>query len=1074
MKLFILFLLVFLLPVFTWAQWQDTNWPPPENSSLTSMSVVSSLLKTNGRMFACSSDGLFISENNGISWSKVNGLTPDYGALTIQESDKGLFLVMSKLNAPPRIWKNEDKRGQKWEEINAVSFIEGFYPGAIQVGNDLFILGPGRSARLDKSTNQWVDIAPTQGWTYRFTWHRDTIYQSTYQNKYIYRSTNGGRTYQKITDFRMEDFQVIDGLIIGQLLNNDFSATDTLIFSKNSGQSWQKLHVKSINKPFYYLSLMKYESKIYVGVAEQFRLYDLDLMNGNIIKTFEGFYYRPSFDLNRQYGAIDGDCHINYSDYRIYKACPNRNLSYLTYSPIAPVYYDIPEMYSHGDSLLIAYSRPEAYFTDNSIQFVTGKNTTPQKLASVEHFGATHGNSFAYRYDTLYSVNSKGAKLIKYHILSQKSTFDLEFPDSNIYQIASSPELLGGYNAIKKRLYYRKIKGKTWSTINDVTHFSGNADRLYFVQPDFSTFGSKIFRIADNGAQELLATIPPSSNLRLFNAHDSIIMYAVRDSAKNNYIHNLYLSSKSGKDFGVIDLRPLANAVVLNGYYRRGNLYLHTDKGLHAYDEVKDLWVPYYNGLPDFPSSVGLLGDTLYAGIYEDGLFKRGTSPIFAARGRIFLDENSNGMLDPGEKLLPDIGVRSSLTKGVFYSNASGYYSSATDFSRDTHTVLLPNPKLIVTPAQIITDATDVQRNFALTVSGNERDAGVDLSIKNEFRPGFNTSLTITIKNYLLRQNNNIVTLRFEPDKLSYVFGSANPVSIDTINGILQWSFSVYEPLSKISLSPIFKTKTTTPLGTNIAIAVSTQSDVPDANAANNNVLVNTIVVGSFDPNDKLVSKGQLTIQSNPIQERLTYTIRFQNTGTSDALFVNLFDTLSVEDFDINSLEILNASHLYVARILDNNVLKVTFDKIYLLPKVISEALSQGFFTFSIRTKRPVATPDLIMNRAGIYFDFNAVVLTPYAETKIDFLSNTQPALSENSVKLYPNPANEGMWIEWPTNLTNQPTLISIFDINGKLLSSQAFRGEKHFISLVNHPKGVLMIRFEMDKGIVNKYIIRQ
>lgn len=1069
MKLFLHFLLVFFLPVFTWAQWQDTNWPHLENSNLTSMNFVTSLLKTNGRMFACSSDGLFISENNGTSWNKVNGLTPDYRASTILESDKGLFLVMSKLNSPFRMWKNEDKSGQKWEEINAPSF----YSYLIQVGNDLFILGSGKAARLDKSTNQWVDIGPTQGATYRFTWHRDTIYQSMYQDKYLYRSTDGGRTYQKMTNFRMEGFQVTDGLIIGQLLNNDFSATDSLIFSRNSGQSWQKLHVK-INKPFYYLSLMKYEGKIYVGVLEQFRLYDLDLTNGNIVKTFEGFFPRPSVDLNGQYGAIDGDCHINYSDYRIYKTCPDRNFSYLTYSPIAPVYYDIPEMYSHGDSLLIAYSNPLAYFTDNSIQLVTSKNTTPRKLAPVEYFGATHGNSFAYRYDTLYSVNSKGSKLIKYHILSQKSTVEPGFPDSNIYQIASSTELLGGYNAIKKRLYYRKIKGKTWSTINNVTHFAGNADRLYFVQPDFSTFGSKIFRIADNGTQELLATIPPSYSLRLFDAHDSIIMYAVRDSAKNNYVHNLYLSSKSGKDFRVIDLRPLANAVVLNGYYRRGNLYLHTNMGLQAYNEAKDLWVPYYNGLPDFPSSLGLLGDTLYVGIFEDGLFKRGTSPIFATRGRIFLDENSNGMLDAGEKLLPDIGVRSSLTKGVFYSNASGYYSSATGFSRDTHTILLPNPKLIATPAQIITDAADVQRNFALTVPGNERDAGVDLSIRNEFRPGFNTPLAITIKNYLLRQNNNIVTLTFEPDKLRYVLGSSNPASIDTINGILRWSFSVYEPLSEISLSPIFKTKTTTPIQANIAIAVSTQSDVPDANAANNTALVNATVIGSFDPNDKLVSKGQLTIQSNPIQERLTYTIRFQNTGTADALFVNLFDTLSVEDFDINSLEILNASHSYVARILDNNVLKVTFDKIYLPPKVISEALSQGFFTFSIRTKRPVTTAGLIRNRAGIYFDFNAVVLTPYAETKITFLSNTQPTLLENAIKLYPNPANEGVWIEWLANSTNQLRLISIFDINGRLLSSQAFRGEKHFISLVNHPKGILMIRFEMDKGIVNRYIIRQ
>ncbi|HRD54711.1 MAG TPA: T9SS C-terminal target domain-containing protein, partial [Flavobacteriales bacterium] len=88
-------------------------------------------------------------------------------------------------------------------------------------------------------------------------------------------------------------------------------------------------------------------------------------------------------------------------------------------------------------------------------------------------------------------------------------------------------------------------------------------------------------------------------------------------------------------------------------------------------------------------------------------------------------------------------------------------------------------------------------------------------------------------------------------------------------------------------------------------------------------------VVGSYDPNDKLLSPAVLTPDEVTLGETpIAYTIRFQNTGTFLADRVVITDTLP-DGLQWNSVAMLDASHPF-NWFLNNGVLHFIFDDINL------------------------------------------------------------------------------------------------------------------------------------------------
>lgn len=112
-------------------------------------------------------------------------------------------------------------------------------------------------------------------------------------------------------------------------------------------------------------------------------------------------------------------------------------------------------------------------------------------------------------------------------------------------------------------------------------------------------------------------------------------------------------------------------------------------------------------------------------------------------------------------------------------------------------------------------------------------------------------------------------------------------------------------------------------------------------------------------------------VQNN---EYLTYTIRFQNTGTDSAVNVvvkNIFSLYSsYNKIDISSIDILGASHPFELDAQDDSI-RFIFHNIMLPDSNASEINSHGFVQFRIRTRESWITCDTLL----AYWIFSSILI---------------------------------------------------------------------------------------------------
>jgi len=134
--------------------------------------------------------------------------------------------------------------------------------------------------------------------------------------------------------------------------------------------------------------------------------------------------------------------------------------------------------------------------------------------------------------------------------------------------------------------------------------------------------------------------------------------------------------------------------------------------------------------------------------------------------------------------------------------------------------------------------------------------------------------------------------------------------------------------------------------------------------------------IGAYDPNTKAAyPRGYSNEHFISNSDEIEYHIRFQNTGTDTAFTVVLKDTLS-PFLDATTIQLGTSSHHYESEILENGILKFTFENIMLPDSNVNLVASNGFVKFKIGLKEDLLPGTIINNSAGIYFDFNAPVIT--------------------------------------------------------------------------------------------------
>lgn len=227
---------------------------------------------------------------------------------------------------------------------------------------------------------------------------------------------------------------------------------------------------------------------------------------------------------------------------------------------------------------------------------------------------------------------------------------------------------------------------------------------------------------------------------------------------------------------------------------------------------------------------------------------------------------------------------------------------------------------------------------------------------------------------------------------------------------------------------------------------------------------------GSFDPNDKQASPAGYGPEHyiEPGQP-LEYRIRFQNTGTDTAFHVIIRDTLAPW-LDPGSVVSGASSHPYRLEMLTPGYLKWSFDDIMLPDSNVNEAASHGFVKFQIRQKSAVPLSTVIQNRAAIYFDFNAPVLTNTTWHTIgeNFVTGvTTPAVAPaagHAWQLSPNPADGSIPAIFIHGGEMPAGRLDLFDELGRLVLQAPVRDNRASLDGRRLNPGTYFVRIWVDE----------
>ena len=358
---------------------------------------------------------------------------------------------------------------------------------------------------------------------------------------------------------------------------------------------------------------------------------------------------------------------------------------------------------------------------------------------------------------------------------------------------------------------------------------------------------------------------------------------------------------------------------------------------------------------------------------------------------------------------------------------------------------VMPVPFTMATNTQTIDLANGSTVPLDLVLAGSQGAA----------RPGFNYGIWCSVSNTTPQVSGPITMVyTFDPQ---LTFTSANPAPASVVGNVITWELAALGSFGYTSLSASLGVPAALPLGTALSGGIIASNTLSESSTANNSATFNTIVTGSYDPNDKVAvtsSGASEDLYFIDEDEWIDYTIRFQNTGTDTAFTVVVTDTLS-EVLDMASFEQGVASHPFHVAFKPGRVVLWTFEDILLPDSNVNEMASHGLVGFRIKPLEPLVPGTVIENIANIFFDYNEPVITEPSVLVAEF-STGLPELHANGLSISPNPAKDHVVL----SLADQGVIaeVRLFSVDGRMVK--------------RHPKALGRVELDLDGLVAGTYLV--
>ncbi|WP_309640895.1 T9SS type A sorting domain-containing protein [Flavobacterium sp.] len=335
-------------------------------------------------------------------------------------------------------------------------------------------------------------------------------------------------------------------------------------------------------------------------------------------------------------------------------------------------------------------------------------------------------------------------------------------------------------------------------------------------------------------------------------------------------------------------------------------------------------------------------------------------------------------------------------------------------------------------------------------------------------RPGF------TYYNYVSYRNSGNVaipsgTVSFTKDNLVTILSVSQAGTVSNATGFT-YNFSNLLPNEvrgftvnmQVPVIPIVS------IGNLLTNSASITIPVGDINPANNNSSYSQVIVGSYDPNDKSESHGGKVLFSTfTANDYLTYTIRFENTGTANAINVNVSDILD-NHLDETTVSMVRSSHPYILERVGSH-LTWKFNGIELPPSVEDTNIGHGYIVFQVKPKAGYSLGDIIPNTADIFFDFNPAIVTNTCTTEfVNTLATKGFAFDQFS--FYPNPVKNAFHISNDVVMDS----MTITSVLGQTILTKNIEASEATIDLSLLSKGIYFVKVKAKNEEKTVKIIKE
>ncbi len=789
----------------------------------------------------------------------------------------------------------------------------------------------------------------------------------------------------------------------------------------------------------------------------------MNVSNPQILFTRVGVSSTSCFVVRKFKLYVESDGIISFTDQNLKNKLLAANESNSMASNVNPNSSTTLNIYTKVDTNLdgeIQYSEANAIIYLN-ISGSSSTNSGIQNIQGLEHF------------KNLFNLNCKYSQLTSLNVDVLERLENLYCSYSNLSTLSlsnsSNLEILDcSYNSLTSlntnnctNLYSIQARNNQLSSVNFNTNNSLQfLYLLYNNLTDFQISNKDLLRTLEIGFNQL-------TNLQLTNLP---LLYRVK--AQNNNLTNVdlsgiafqtepnNLSNDNEFDIGLNNNVNLNVVNLKNGFYNSDISFFSANmNNMQQFICVEDNDV--FTSFTATPNPVL----NSYCSFNPGGNYNTIT-------GSIIYDENVNGcdVLDLPQPNIK-IDITNGITGGSTFTNNSGNYKFYTDAGGFTLTPNMENttwfaisPTSATVPFANNTNNTATQ-NFCISPIGIHPDLEIVVAPIVPARPGFDAVYKIVYKN---KGNQTLsqaygVNFFYNENLMDYVSASVLPETINS--GGLSWSYTNLLPFESRSILVTFNINapTDTPAVNINDVLQFTTSILPmsgDESTSDNTFLLNQTVVGSFDPNDITCLEGNM-VSPSLIGEYLHYVINFENTGNYEAENIVVRVEINPNDYDINSLRLLNTSHNSYTRV-SGDVLEVILENIALASG------GHGNILLKVKSKSDLVLGDLVAKNAKIYFDYNAPIQTNLESTVFQALANEDFVL-DNSIAVFPNPTKDKINVSASSNVKE----VQVFDVQGRLLETGLYDNTSISVDLLRYNHGIYLLKIITDSGVSFQKVIK-